>query len=184
MIELHKITSENFDAVLKLNVTDEQKDLVDSSIYCLASAYVDVTTREKPPMIFAIHHEKEVIGLVEIGFYQLSDDSFLTENFGDKSTYEINTFLIDQHHQGKGLGKLALKKIIEYIRTFPQGAADAISVSYWQINEAAKGVYVSVGFEETGEKWDGETFDAWDESRTDVEFVEVGARLGLKDLKI
>lgn len=35
MIELRKITHDNFDAVLKLSITDEQKGNVDSSIYCL-----------------------------------------------------------------------------------------------------------------------------------------------------
>ena len=39
------------------------------------------------------------------------------------------------------------------------------------------GLYV--GFVETGAIWDGQTGDNWNAERKDIEYTEVGARLGL-----
>lgn len=179
MIELRKITHDNFEAVLKLNITDEQKGNVDSSIYCLAKAYVKILNDEKPPMIFAICNNDEVIGYVDIGFYKLAESSILHEKYGDKSTYGLNRFMIDKKHQGKGFGKQAMMKVIDYIKSFPQGKADAVSISYWMVNEAARKLYASVGFVETGAIWDGQTGGNWNAERKDIEYAEVGARLGI-----
>ena len=180
MIKLDKITHNNFQEVLDIKLTDKQKDCLSSSIYCLAEAYVDTINNETPPMLFAICNNKEVVGLVEMGYYKLKEDSFLWKEFGDKYTYEVNTFLIDERYQGKGFGKEAMNKVIEFLRTFPQGEADSITLSYWMVNEAARGLYASMGFVETGDMWDGETFEAWDTERADLENAEVGARLELK----
>jgi len=180
MIKLEKITHNNFQEVLNIKLTDTQNDCVNSSIYCLAEAYVDIINNEKPPMLFAIYNNGEVIGLVEMGFYELKKDSFLWKEFGDKYTYEVNTFLIDERYQGKGFGKEAMNKVIEFLRTFPQGEADSITLSYWMTNDAARRLYASMGFVETGDVWDGETFEAWDTERADLENAEVGARLELK----
>lgn len=179
MVQLRKITHDNFDAVMELSMTDEQKGNVDSSIYCLAKAYVKILNDEKPPMIFAICNNDEVIGYVDIGFYELSEDSFLSKKYGDKYTYGINRFMIDKKHQGKGFGKQAMMKVIEYIETFPQGQADAVATSYWLVNEAVRKLFASVGFVETGAIWDGQTGDNWNVERKDIEYAEVGARLGL-----
>ncbi|MER2120301.1 MAG: GNAT family N-acetyltransferase [Solibacillus sp.] len=179
MIELRKITHDNFEAVLKLSITDEQKGNVDSSIYCLAKAYVKILNDEKPPMIFAICNNEEVIGYVDIGFFELAESSLLCEKYGDKCTYGLNRFMIDKKHQGKGFGKQAIIKVIEHIKSFPQGKADAIATSYWMVNEAVRNLFASVGFVETGAIWDGETGDNWNTERKDIEYAEVGARLGL-----
>jgi len=179
MIELSKITHENFEAILELRITDEQKGNVDSSIYCLAKAYVKIVNDKKPPMIFAICKNDDVIGYVDIGFFELAESAFLCEKYGDKSTYGLNRFMIDKEHQGKGFGKQAMIRTIEYIKSFPQGRADAISTSYWMTNEAARRLFSSVGFVETGAIWDGQTGGKWNEERKDIKYAEVGARLGL-----
>jgi len=31
-----------------------------------------------------------------------------------------------------------MMKVIDYIKSFPQGKADAVSTSYWMVNEAAR----------------------------------------------
>ena len=179
MIELCKITHDNFEAVLELKVADGKKDNVDSNIYRLADAYVDLANNKKPPMLFAIYNGDEVIGLAEMGFYELEENAFFHKKFGDRTNYEIIHFMIDEKHQGKGLGKQAMAKIIVFLRSFPQGEADTISLSYWMRNDAARRLYASVGFVETGDIWDGETFEKWDAKRKDVEYAEIGVRLGL-----
>ena len=179
MIELRKITQDNLWEVLELKVAIGQEGYVDSNIYRLAWAYVKETNNEKPPLVFAIYHHDKVVGLMDMGFFELSETTFLFEEFGDKATYGINHFMIEHKYQGKGFGKQAMQKVIEFLRTFPQGKADAIYLSYWKTNEAARGLYASVGFVETGEIWDGQTGESWDPEREDIERAEVGARLGL-----
>lgn len=177
MIELRKITHDNLREILALELADGQDQYVDTNIYRLASAYVKITNNEKPPILFAIYNNDEVIGFTDMGFYELAESAYLCKEFGDKATYGINHFMIDKKQQGKGLGKQAMIKIIEYLYSFPQGKADAISISYWMTNVAARGLYKSVGFIETGEKWDGNTGEKWDADREDIELAEVGTRL-------
>lgn len=179
MIEIRKITHDNMKEVLALELEDVQKKFVDTNLYRLAFAYVKETNNEKPPILFAIYKKDEVIGFADMGFFELSERDFLFEEFGDRATYGINHFMIDKNQQGKGLGKQAMVKIIEYLRTFPQGKADAIYLSYWMTNEGARRLYKSVGFIETGEKWDGNTGEKWNEDREDIALAEVGARFAL-----
>jgi diamine N-acetyltransferase len=47
------------------------------------------------------------------------------------------------------------------------------------VNEAARKLFASLGFVETGAKWDGQTGGNWNAERKDIEYAEVGARLGL-----
>jgi len=123
-------------------------------LYTLAEAYVDVTNSNDapyagPPMPFAICNGEEVVGYVLLGIEKLEEDDFLYKKFGDKTVYDLNRFMIDVKHQGKGFGKAAMLKIIEFLRTFPQGKADSVHLSYVTTNEAARRLYASVGFVET-----------------------------------
>jgi len=180
MIELRKVTPKNFyEVALELKVTKEQEEFIGSNSFALASAFVDLTNKEIPPIVFAIYYEDKPVGLVEMGYYQLSPDSFLSKKFGDKATYGINHLMIDQKFQGKGIGKQAMSKIIDYLKTAPLGQADAISLSYWYENNDARKFYAAVGFKETGDIWDGDSFETWDSTRTDFDLAEVGARLAL-----
>lgn len=52
-------------------------------------------------------------------------------------------------------GKQAVELALRFIRTFPCGKADFCWLSYEPENAAAKSLYASFGFTETGEK-DGE----------------------------
>lgn len=63
--------------------------------------------------------------------------------------------MIDQRYQRRGYGRQAVKLALDFVRTFPCGAAKYCWVSYEPENEAARSLYRSFGFVETGEK-DGE----------------------------
>ena len=156
MIELRKITRDNFGAVLKLKLADGQENFVASNIYSLAEAYVDSTNSEKPPMPFAIYNGEEVIGFTMMEFEEIDEDEFIFQTFGDKTIYNFFRFMIDEKHQGKGFGRQAMKKVLEFLQTNPQGKADAIFLSYEPTNEVAKKLYESLGFVETGHIEDGE----------------------------
>ena len=63
--------------------------------------------------------------------------------------------MIDDHYQGKGYGKEAVRLALDFIRTRPCGSADYCWLSYEPENDVARKLYQSFGFTETGE-YDGE----------------------------
>ncbi|MCL2854016.1 MAG: GNAT family N-acetyltransferase [Defluviitaleaceae bacterium] len=156
MIELCKIDHDNFDKVLKLKLAEGQESFVASNIYSLAEAYKDLTNNEKPPMPFAIHNGDDVIGFTMMEFCELDEDDPFFVDFGDKAVYNFFRFMIDKDHQGKGYGRQAVGKILEFLRSQPQGKADAISVCYEPENEVSRKLYAPLGFVETGHIIDGE----------------------------
>jgi len=56
--------------------------------------------------------------------------------------------MIDKNHQRKGYGREAMRLALDFIRTFPCGAAKYCQLSYAPQNFAAKKLYNSFGFEE------------------------------------
>lgn len=66
----------------------------------------------------------------------------------DRSDYCIWRFMIDKRFQGRGYGREALKQAVDFIRTFPCGAAEYCVLSCAPMNETAKNLYFSSGFKE------------------------------------
>ena len=156
MIELRKITHDNWHAVRNMKIAKGQEKFVAPNLYSLAEAYVDMTNNEKPPMPFAIYSDDELVGFTMMEYCEVDEDEMLYENYGDTSTYNFFRFMIDEKHQGKGLGREAMIKILEFLKTFPQGEVNSISLSYEPTNEVARKLYASLGFIETGHLEDGE----------------------------
>ena len=132
MVELREITRENLDAVLNLKVAEHQKSFVSTTADSLAQAYVYRDTA----FPFAIYAEDEVVGFIMLGYYE------------SRKQYTLWKFLIDKEHQGKGYGKEALKQGITYLKE--QFDAKEIYTGVSLGNEAAKGLYKSMGFTQTG----------------------------------
>ncbi|GAA0077752.1 GNAT family N-acetyltransferase [Clostridium sp. CTA-5] len=144
MIELRKITEDNFDECIKLEPKEEQKGYVASNICSLAQAYVALSNNECV-MTYSIY-ENDIM----VGFIMLSYDE------GDEKAYWICRLMIDKQYQGNGYGKKAMTKAIEVIRTFPCGKASVVYLSYEPENVVAKTLYASMGFMETGKVEDCE----------------------------
>lgn len=62
--------------------------------------------------------------------------------------YNIWRFMIDKKYQNKGYGKKAFEIALDFIKKFPNGAAEYITLSYEPNNKVAKELYESFGFEE------------------------------------
>lgn len=64
-------------------------------------------------------YEKDIL----VGFIMINFNVFNWDGAPRvaRNNYCIWRFMIDQRYQGKGLGKKALNKLIEYIRTKPLG---------------------------------------------------------------
>lgn len=144
MVELRKITYDNFNECIKLEPNEEQKNYVASNIYSIAEAYVALTNNECIPMPYALYNDDIMVGFIMLSYGE--DDKNKDEN-----VYGIWRFMIDKKYQGKGYGKEAMEKALELIRTFPHGKASRVYLSYEPENIVAKSLYASFGFEETGE---------------------------------
>lgn len=66
------------------------------------------------------------------------------------NNYCILRFMISGQYQNQGYGREAMKKIMEYIRTFPVGHAQYCWISYVADNTVAKKLYESFGFRDSG----------------------------------
>lgn len=59
--------------------------------------------------------------------------------------------MIDRAYQGRGYGRAAIGLALDFIRTFPCGKAGTCYLSYEPDNDRARSLYLSMGFEETGD---------------------------------
>lgn len=132
MVQLKEITKDNLDEVLRLSVAEHQKSFVSITADSLAQAYVYRNTA----FPFAIYADEKPVGFIMLGYYE------------SRKQYTLWKFLIDKEYQGKGYGKEALKQGITYLKE--QFDAKEIYTGVSLGNEAAKGLYKSMGFTETG----------------------------------
>lgn len=145
MIELRKITEDNFNECIKLEVKEEQKGYVASNMCSLAEAYVALINNQCIPMPYAIYYNDSIVGFIMMLYTQVDEDA-----------YWVGRLMIDKQYQGKGYAKEAMAKALELIKTFPYGKASAVFLSYEPENVVAKTLYKSLGFVETGKIEDGE----------------------------
>src|SRR5689334_21170500 len=63
-------------------------------------------------------------------------------------------FMIDGNSQGKGIGRAALRLVIEHVRS--KGRFSVLSLSYVPLPGSAEKFYLDLGFKPTGKVEDGE----------------------------
>ena len=151
MIELKKITWDNWKDCFRLRVTEDQEKFVTSNMFTLAESFVALSNDELPPITLAVVNHETVIGL-SMMYYDTGEE----DNYSDEPYYGIRRFMIDKDHQGKGYGKKAFALVLDHIKTFPQGKVNTVYLSYEPGNTVAKHLYASFGFVETGEIDHGE----------------------------
>ena len=132
MIHLQPVTKENLDEVLSLKIYDSQADFVSSTAESLAQAYV----YQETAFPFAVYDGQTVVGFIMMGFYEA------------KNYYTLWKLLIDRGHQHKGFGRKALELGIAFLKD----CFDVREIYTGVIpgNDAAKKLYESMGFRETG----------------------------------
>lgn len=146
MITLREITVDNFEECLSLNVAEEQRRYVASNAYSLAEAYA--LSKEGPylPLTLAIYHAEQMVGFV-MAVYQPRDEQ---DPEDDENVFYLARMMIDQRYQGRGYGRQAMLQLLEIMRKFQSGSADAVVLSCSRENAAAFNLYRSLGFEDTG----------------------------------
>lgn len=134
MINLRKITENNFIDAFDLKLGAGQDGFVSHPIRSLAQAYV-YRNQCQP---FGIYNDDEMVGYVMVIYdYDIPE-------------YDIWHMMIDVKHQGKGFGKAALEQVLSYIGTKPFGDSNRVTLTCNKDNEVALALYHSFGFQETG----------------------------------
>ena len=134
MINLKKITENNFIDAFNLKLGEEQDAFVSHPIRSLAQAYV-YRNQCQP---FGIYNDDEMVGYVMVIYdYDIPE-------------YDIWHMMIDANHQGKGYGKAALAQVLSYIGTKSFGDSKRVTLTCNKDNDVALALYRSLGFQETG----------------------------------
>lgn len=152
MIKLKKINRNSIVEILKLEVFDNQRDFVATNTSSIIEAYIAIS-ENNDVFTFGIYKDDTPIGFLMTDFDVNSDDEGALRIA--KGNYNIWRLMIDKKIQGKGFGKIAMNLALEFINTFPCGAAKYCWLSYESENDIARQLYKLVGFVETEEK-DGE----------------------------
>ncbi len=140
MIELKKITEENFIDAFNLSLAPGQGKFVSHPIRSLAQAYV-YRDQCQP---FGICLDGQMVGYVMVIYdYDIPE-------------YDIWHMMIDKKYQGRGYGREALRLVLDYIATKPFGDSDKIALTCNRDNSAALKLYESMGFSATGQEYDDE----------------------------
>ena len=132
MVELREITKENYEEILSLQVSKEQRGFVPTVTEALAQAWVYRGTAYP----FAVYDDGKPVGFIMLGYYE------------EKEQYTVWKFLIDEKHQRKGYGKAALRAAIEWLQqTF---RVTEVFLGCAHENHVAEKLYASLGFMRTG----------------------------------
>lgn len=142
-LQLRPIDTSNREAVIRLTVSDHQKQYIASNEASLITSVEEEHKNVARP--FALCAEEEIVGFAMFAFDLSSPDP--------EDRYWLWRFMIDKHQQRKGYGSAALEAILAYFRNH---GANHILLSTKETNTAALSLYHKYGFAETGEMNDDE----------------------------
>jgi diamine N-acetyltransferase len=140
-VELRPITRAIWRESTRLEVAPDQATFVAANVFSLAQARYEPSWEPH-----AIYHAGEMVGFVMWGL-----DTDLPERTDE---WWIIRFMIDHRRQRQGLGRAAIRAAIAALSAKPD--IKAIMLSLVPANQAAEGLYRSLGFESTGRIEEGE----------------------------
>ena len=131
-MELRAVTEQNYQKILDLSTGAGQEEFVARNVRSLAQAWV-FRDRARP---YALYEGEEPVGFIMFDWWP------------EKKWVEIWRLMIDHRFQGKGYGRAAVQKALEFLRE--SGLFDKVQINYVEENQGAKHLYRSMGFQETG----------------------------------
>jgi len=145
MPEIRPVTRDNWHALIKLHVREDQQHFVASNLYSIAEAQFGFDYEGHWDLHpFGIYDENEPVGFLMYGF-----------NFEHPRCQAfILRLMVDEKHQKKGYGHFGMEKMLEAFRTDER--IKQVGISYEPYNEVACKLYAGFGFVETGEIVDEE----------------------------
>lgn len=135
-ISLEEINQSNYEAVCDLDVAEEQEDYVACNMWSLVESHYNPTHICK-----AIYCNSQPVGFFM--WVQVSPEKV-----------SIWRFMVDKHHQNKGVGRQALVEALNMIKQTP--SLKEIEICYNPNNPVARDFYSSFGFKEVGLDEDGD----------------------------
>ncbi len=136
-VTLRAIDRSNWDKCCRLTVSAAQRAFVASNAYSLAQAAYEPDTW--PMGIFC---EGELVGFLMWGF-----DS-------EHCVWEVYRLMVDEAHQGRGIGRAALQKLLELVRK--KHGSVLLHIGANPDNAVALALYESMGFRRNGQNAYGE----------------------------
>ena len=133
-VTLRKIDENNFLDAFHLRLAEGQERFVSHPIRSLAQAYVYY--RQCTP--FGIYDGDAMVGYVMV-IYDY-----------DVPEYDVWHMMIDESQQGKGYGRAAMQRVLEYIAAKPFGGSNRVALTCSQANAPALALYNALGFRPTG----------------------------------
>jgi len=145
-VVLQPVTAENWNALIKLKVRDDQTSFVASNLYSIAESqfgFEDEGHWDYYP--FGAYVGDGPVGFVMYCF-----------NYGHSRFQAfVMRLMVDERFQGKGYGREIMQQVLDVFRADEQ--IKNIGISYEPHNEGARKLYAGLGFIEPGEILEGET---------------------------
>lgn len=138
-IEIRPVTRDNWRECVRLEVAQDQKGFVAPNVVSLAESK------------FEPHYEPRAIYADDrmVGFAMYCPD----EEEGDDGLYWIFRLMTDQWHQCRGIGRMAMERLLEEIAA---RGGQKVKISYVPRNTVAARMYEKMGFVDKGEVEEGE----------------------------
>ena len=149
MVSLVPVTAANWRSALTVSVQPERQQWVSSvspvALMILAKSYVRPDGQVWHP--FTVVDDGSLVGVLAVGV----DDAAA----GAPQTAWLHHVLIDQHHQGLGHGRSAMREVGRWLRrTHP--SITLVGLCVLPENSTAIALYRSLGFESLGVTTDGQ----------------------------
>ena len=136
-VTLREITSETVVPVVKLSVAESQKGFVAANAVSLAQALFAPAAWYR-----AIYSGDELAG-----FVMLEDESLLSPPPAQPQV-GVWRFMIDSRFQRRGIGRAAMRQVIEHVRS--KNLFTALHLSYVPGPGCPEPFYLGLGFRHTG----------------------------------
>jgi len=144
-LEFRPVTQANWQSLIKLKVRDGQQDFVSSNVYSIAESQFGFNEEGHWDLFpYGLYLNDEPVGFAMTG---------LNTNH---SRFQglILRLMVDERYQGRGYGRQAMKVMTEMF--LANEHVRAVCISYAPENDAARKLYTSFGFVETGEMLESE----------------------------
>ncbi len=132
IVSLKEVTADTVRSIVKLDVTETQKQFVAPNAVSISQAYFS-----EHAWFRAIYADD-----TPVGFAMLEDQP-------KKPEYYLWRFMIDHRYQGMGFGYKAMLLLIEHVKTRPN--ATEFLTSMVQKKGGPQGFYEKLGFKLTGD---------------------------------
>ena len=127
-------------------MAEDQRKIIASNAYSLAEAYVLSKEGLYTPLPYAIYADEQMVGFV-FAVFQPPDEQ---DPDDQETVFYLARMMIDHRYQGRGYGREAMLQLLEIMKAFQNGSAEAVVLSCSRDNIAACRLYQSLGFVDTG----------------------------------